>query len=125
MAGWLATVFAARICGWLHLADVATSSQPEDAGKGTLAALIPALWCPGYTGTRLQPGVWSCLALALHRRERHCWSAPADAQRVCSRGAVHAPPALFDLEDAWRIGRSRFVVARRIFAAGARTGRGH
>src|SRR5258708_18486380 len=118
MASGFATVCAARICGRLHLADVAASGQPEDAG--TLSALFPALWRALDRGPRLQPGVRPRLALALYRGECSCWGAPSYAQRLCRGGALDASSSFSDPQDAWRIGRSRLVVAHRVVAAGAR-----
>ena len=111
MAGSLARAGAQRVCGWLYLADVAASSQSEEAGTHTLSVLVPALWHAGDTGPRLQPGVRPRLALALYRGERHCRSTPSSAQRLCGHRALDASAPFSDLEDAWRDEWSGLVVA--------------
>src|SRR5258708_10727353 len=125
MAGSLARAGAQRVCAWLYRADVAASSQSEEAGTHPLSVLVPALWHAGDTGPRLQPGVRPRLALALYRGERHCRSTLSSAQRLCGHRALDASTPFSDLEDAWRDEWMGLVVAYRVDAAGARAWPGH
>src|SRR5712691_7107501 len=125
MAGGCSTAGTHRVRGWLYLADVATSSQPEDTGAGMLSALVLALCRARNTGTRLQSGIRPCLALAPHRGERYCRGAPSSAQRLCGHRALDASSPCSNPEDAWRAGWGGLVVAHRADAVGARTWLGH
>src|SRR5258708_34996609 len=90
MAGSLARAGAQRVCGWLYLADVAASSQSEEAGTHTLSGLVPALWHAGDTWPLLPPGVRPRLALALYWGGGHCRGTPSAAERLFGHRTLDA-----------------------------------